>query len=197
MSKLKTTLPMKGIRTPRLLIWLRGFLHGKVIHTGGLDPKTNTSSSGYIVGQTQRFHNACIIRRKQAEAKLIKVWAEADQLLIDFSEVSSALANSNRESNAQIRANEKAASRRTAILKNLANILNDIRAEVDSAHDQMQATSEILLSIFSCYGHGLLMKPIYSHNLPELAYEDCANRILSSHEDTWNSIVSILKEVKE
>lgn len=210
MSKLKTTLPMKGTRTPRFLIWLRGFLHGKVIHTGGLDPETNTISSGYLTAQTKFFRNACIARREQAEAKLTKSWSDADQLLIDFAAVSSALLDSGksqsslRESSTQARANERAAAKRVsreaerqAILKRLANIVNDIRAEFNSAHDQMEATAELLLSTFSCYGHGLLMKPVYAHNLPVIAFEDCVKQILSSHEDTWNAIVSVLKEVKE
>ncbi len=210
MSKPKTVLPMKGIRTPRFLIWLRGFLHGKIIHTGGLDPETNTISSSYITGQDKRFRNACIVRREQAELKLAKAWSEADQLLIDFTAVSNTLTDSDKsqnrhsESNAQARANERAAgkrasreSERQAILKRLANIVNDVRAEIDFAHDQMEATAEILLSTFSCYGHGLLMKSVYANNLPNITYEDCAKQILASHEDTWNAIVSIMKEVKK
>ena len=51
MSKNKPTLPMKGINSPRFFIWFRGFWHGKVIHTGGLDPETNTIASGYVTGQ--------------------------------------------------------------------------------------------------------------------------------------------------
>lgn len=210
MSKVKTSLRMKGLHCPRFLIWFCGFLHGKVIHTGGLDPETNTISSGYVTGQIKRFRNACVIRRERAEEKLAEAWNAADELLIDFATVSSALAefpkgpNSHSESTVQARANEKAAVRRAsheaerqAILKKLAHIINEIRSEVSSAHDQMEATAEILLSTFSCYGHGLLMKPVYSHNLPPIVYEDCAEKILTSHEDTWNTIISILKEVKE
>lgn len=210
MSKFKTILPVKGIYTPRFFIWGRGFLHGKVLHTGGLDPDTNIISSGYVTGQTKRFRNACIIRREQAKTTLSGVWAEADQLLIDFVAVSSALdsigksQDSHSESNAQVRANERAAGKRASyeaerqeILKKLANITNNIRAEVDTAHDQMEATAEILLSTLSCYGHGLLMKPVYQHNLPIIVFEDCAQKILASHEGTWNAINSILKEVKK
>lgn len=82
-------------------------------------------------------------------------------------------------------------------MKKLAQLANDIRAEFGSAHDQMEATAEILSSTFACYGHGLLMKPIYDYNLPGITYEDCAQQILNNHEDTWNAVISILKEVKE
>lgn len=210
MSKLKTTLPMKGIRTPRFFIWFCGFWHGKVIHTGGLDPETNTIASGYVTGQTRRFRNACVIRREKAEEKLAKIWSDADELLIDYTAVCSALAgsgkrqNSHSENNAQARSNERTASRRASleanrqsILKSLATLANDILAEHDFAHDQMEATAEILASTFACYGHGLLMRPVYPNNLPAIVFEDCAQQILANHEDTWNSIISILKEVKE
>lgn len=210
MSKIKTVLSVKGLRSPRSFIWLRGFLHGKVIHTGGLDPETGIISSGYVTGQTKRFHNACVARREQAEVKLTKAWADADQLLIDLAAVSSALADSGKsqnphiESSAQARANERVAelyasreAERQSILKSLASIANGIRAEFNFAHDQMEATAEALLSTFSCYGHGLLMKPIYTRNLPAINYEDCAKQILTGHEDIWNAIISTLKEVKE
>lgn len=67
MGNNKTALPMKGIHTPRFFIWFRGFWHGKIIHTGGIDPETNTIASGYVTGQIKRFRNACVTRREKAE----------------------------------------------------------------------------------------------------------------------------------
>ena len=209
MSNTNNTLPMKGIHTPGIFNWVRGFLHGKVIHTGGLNPETNVIASSYLTGQIKCFRKACVIRREKAEEKLTKVWSNADELLIDYSAITSALAESDKnqnfhsESNAQARSNERAAGKRALheaerqnILKNLAKIANDIRTEYDSAHDQMEATAELLASAFACYGHGLLMKPVYDHNLPSIDYEDCVKQIIVNHEDTWNAIISILKEVK-
>lgn len=210
MGNNKTVLPMQGIRTPRFFIWFRGFWHGKVIHTGGLDPETNTIASGYITGQIKRFRNACVTRREKAEEKLGRVWSTADELLIEYATVTAALTesgksqNSHSVSNAQARSNERAAGKRAScenerqsILKTLVQLANEIRVEYSSAHDQMEATAEILYSTFACYGHGLLMKPIYDYNLPGITYEDCAQQILNNHEDTWNAVISILKEVKE
>lgn len=208
MSKTATVLPMKGLHTPRFLIWCKGFTHGK-LRTGGLDPETNTLSSGYIIGQTKRFRNACIVRREEADAKLTKAWTEADQLLIDYSTLSASLADSGgqdarSETSAQARAHERAAGKRAnrkadrqTILKNMAGLVNTIRGEYDTAHDQMEATAESLLSVYACYGHGLLMKPIYQNVLPELPYEDCADQILTAHESTWNALVTIVQNAQE
>lgn len=209
MSKTATVLPMKGLHTPRFLIWCKGFLHGKILHTGGLDPETNTLSSGYITGQTKRFRHACVLRREEAETKLTKAWTEADQLLIEYSTLSAALAdsggqNARSETSAQARARERAAGKRASrkadrqtILKNMAGLVNVIRGEYDTAHDQMEATAESLLSVYACYGHGLLMKPIYQNVLPELLYEDCADQILTAHESTWNALVTIVQNAQE
>lgn len=207
MSKNKTVLPIKGMRTPRFLIWLRGFWHGKVMHTGGINPETNVIASGYVTGQIKQFRNACIIRRAKAEDKLTKVWSDADELLIDYAAITSTINDSTKlqsthnESTAQIRSKERAANRRVTrkaerqtILKNMAKIANDIRAEYNNAHDQMEATSELLASVLSCYGHGLLMQPVYNYNLPDISYEDCVKSILDNHKDTWNAINSILKK---
>lgn len=209
MSKTATVLPMKGLHTPRFLIWCKGFLHGKILHTGGLDPETNTLSSGYITSQTKRFRHACVLRREVAETKLTKAWTEADQLLIEYSTLSAALAdsggqNARSETSAQARARERAAGKRASrkadrqtILKNMAGLVNVIRGEYDTAHDQMEATAESLLSVYACYGHGLLMKPIYQNVLPELLYEDCADQILTAHESTWNALVTIVQNAQE
>lgn len=209
MSKTKTTLPMKGLRTPRIFLWFHGFFHGKILRTGGLDPETGTITSGYITGQIKRFRNVCVARREYAEENLKKEWADADRLLIDLASISAALADTNdyqklaNMSSAQARAQEKAASARAsreaerlAILKHLVDISNAIRSEFDHAHDQMEATAEMMLSTFSCYGHGLMMQPVYTRNLPTVSYDDCAAQILNSHEAIWNTINSILKEVK-
>lgn len=83
MSKVRTTLPMKGLHTPLFFIWTKGFIHGKIIRTGGLDPETDTICSGYITGQIKRFRNACVVRREQAEGSLAEVWNKADRLLVD------------------------------------------------------------------------------------------------------------------
>ena len=128
-------------------------------------------------------------------------------MLIDYAAVTSTindstkLQSSHNESNAQIRSKERAASRRVTrkaerqtILKNMAKVVNDIRAEYNNAHDQMEATSELLASVLSCYGHGLLMQPVYNYNLPDISYEDCVKSILDNHKDTWNAINSILKK---
>lgn len=209
MKKTKTTLNVKGLRTPRLCLWIHGFFHGNILHTGGLDPETKTISSAYVTGQIGRFRNVCVERRALAEENLKKEWAEADQLLIELTNLTKTLSESSvlyepaDESSAHARARETVIKIHTArenehlaIHKRLANIYNTICAEIHLAHDQMEATAEMLQSTFSAYGQGLLMKPVYVYNLPVVHYEDCIEHIFKNHENTWNAIISIVKEEK-
>lgn len=177
MNKTKITLPLKGLHPPRILLWFRGFIHGKVIHTGGLDVETNTISSGYITGQIKRFRNACIDCCENTEEKLKKEWQEADCLLIDLSNIASVLSDDSNyhkfsgESNAELRANEKKdtllasyKAQHLAKIKSLADIANTIQTEICQSQNKIVATAELLLSTFSCYGHGLIMKPVRLYN---------------------------------
>lgn len=201
MVKNQSVLHMKGIHTPEIFIWFHGLWHGKVIHSGGLDPETNCIASAYVTAQIKNFRNACILRCEKAESKLNNSWHQADDLLIDYSSVTTVLQNTS--DNAGVTADKQSVrkiaayeSERENILKKLAEIKNDIQAEFNIAHAQMEATAECLASKLACYGHGLLLKPVYNHNLPAIAYEDCTKQIINRHEDTWNAIVSIVKEVK-
>lgn len=199
------TLKMKGLRIPRILLWIHGFFHGKILHTGGIDLETQRLSSAYVSGQAKRFHAACVDRRKQARAKLEHEWADADELIEDFKNISSALERIDEDhapsngTSADARSKEATQKRRNSfesdllsIKKRLSNIVNAVNAEIHEANDQMEATSDLLQSNFACYGHGMLMKPVHLRNLPEVSYTDCSEQILKDHKSTWDAMKTIL-----
>lgn len=199
------TLKVRGLHTPRILIWIFGFIHGKILRTGGLDPETGIISSAYVCGQINRFCKACVDRRDRAKEKLKKEWDAADDALHDYKAVSDALADikaktpSYENSSAEARANEVAVKRRVdcekellTLRKRLSGISNAICAEIGNAHDQIEATSHLLLSAFACYGHGMIMRPLFPNNLPAVPLGDPRSEILNGREHTWNAIRSIL-----
>lgn len=204
------TLRMRGLRVPRILVWLLGLFHGKILHTGGLDPETQKISSAYVSGQVKRFSAACVNRREAARARLEQEWIAVDEAIQDFKSISSSLATPREDktndkcSSAEARAIDAAHQTRSvhkaqllAIEKRLTNTINAVCAEIHSVNDQMEATADLLQSIFACYGHGMLMKPVHPRNLPEVSFTDCREQILKDHEVTWDTIKSILnnKEV--
>lgn len=198
------TLPMKGIRTWKILLWLHGFWDGKITHTGCLDSETKVIVSAYVTSQIKNFYGVCVNRCEEAEKKLSKTWCDAEQLLVDYANITSEITKANKkesnqnENNTQIRQNERASKRRylyeeelKAIIKKIKKLESDIREEYNLVNAQAEATVEFLYSAFACYANGLLMKPIYEYNLPYINYEAYMNKVLDNHKDTWNLMISI------
>ena len=84
-------LKMKALRTPGLLLWTRGVIHGKLLHTGELDQQTERISSGFITGQLARFQSACAVCCEETEAALGPLWTEADRILLELRTLSAEL----------------------------------------------------------------------------------------------------------
>lgn len=210
MSRPATTLRVRGIRCPRILIWLRGLIHGKLLHTAGVDPETGRLASGYVSGQTGRFRLACVARRDLAERRLEKSWAEADRVLlalpgaVEAMEAISVPPKVPGETGAQARTRERAAALRAAaeeklleLLRQLSDLYNDILKEYNHAADQMEATADRLLSCFAAYGHGATLRPVFDGMLPDVSADGCADAILSYHAGSWNQLTEALKEVQK
>lgn len=199
MSRRVTALPVRGMRCPRGLIWLRGLVHGKVLHSAAVDPETGRLVSGYVSGQTERFRGACVDRRELAERRLEKTWAEADQVLLKLPDADRAVeairasSQSPGESGSLARARE----RRLKLLSELAGFRNAILKEYNEAADQMEATADRLLSCFAAYGHGATLRPVFDGMLPDVSPDGCADGILTDHAESWNSLTEALKEVQK
>lgn len=181
----KKTLPVKGLNAP--FLWCRGFLHGKLLHSGGLDPESNVITSGYITGQLNRFQSACILRMQAIEKKNAPAWMEADNLLIEYT----ALGAPPGSSKAEQRGAEKASARKMAILRRLSDIRNTVTTEHDLAIQECEATAKVLLQNFARYGHGLLLKPVLPANLPVLQY---GIEQVSKEHMTCTAIDQLIKE---
>ena len=207
MRKSTSALRVRGLRTPRILIWFRGLLHGKILHSGGLDPETGVIASGYVAGQTKRFIGACVARRDLAERRLADCWAGADRTLLELPGVKAALAAIEvppkvpGESGSQARAREKAEAQRASVeekrltlMKSLSDFYNTILKEYNEAADQMETTASRLLSCFSAYGHGLTLQPVFDGTLPDVPPGSCADCILNDHRQTWTKLITALKE---
>ena len=201
-------LPVRGMNVPRLLIWTRGLIHGKMLHSAGQDDRTQALISSYITGQTRRFREECSSCMTKVEDHLKNVWTEADALLIDLAHTRTTLTAKSGivpvtpVNNDQLRAQEREAQRSAALqeeqqaaLKRLSVIRNMISSEVLMARNRMESTSERLLSTFSAYGHGVLLKPIRKEFMPEISFDEFVTRYMQSHEETWNAILKNTKEV--
>ncbi len=197
---------MRGLRKWGGGLFVKGFVHGKIIHSGEIEPETQIVRSPYITGQEKRYMAACMERREKAERVLEKEWKKADKLLIEMSAISLRLTSDiekrkiyetkgwEREKEKVVESQVKCETRKMEVLEELSEIFNTICNEINESNDQAAATAELLLANISWYAHGLLLKPVSAHNLPAITYEDYASQILKRHEITWNAIKLLLKK---
>lgn len=191
-------LKMKALRMPGLLLWTRGVIHGKLLHTGELDQQTERISSGFITGQLARFQSACAVCCEETEAD--RTLLELRTLSAELKQQSGLPADPGQDSPTQARSRERqteARATRTArqlqLRQRLAGLSNTIAGKLRLAEMREQATAAQLRSTFSAYGHGLLLRPVAERNLPPVPGMDIDKQILQQHLATWNAIQTELE----
>lgn len=177
--------PVLKVNAPRFVLWLKGFLDGKVLHTAGIDPENGTVTSGYVTSQLLRFEAACEKRIADTDKKLSPLWTEADHILIDLTRGIGV--DTSRE-------NEK----RTDMLKRLADIGNQVIVECFSADSELEAASRELSSMFAAYAHGVLLQPVHDRMIPVIDRKYKAEQLCQLHDITWQAMLSTVKgELKD
>lgn len=58
MKKTKV-LSIKGLRTPRILIWFLGLFHGKILRAGTIDPDSKLLCGSYITAKSKLYKEYC------------------------------------------------------------------------------------------------------------------------------------------
>lgn len=202
----RKTLKIKGMRVPRIFIWILGFFQGRIIKTATVDEETGYICSSYVTSKCKLFNELSSNRVKQLEQETKAVRAEAFDLMaqdarirknLDEDTVGGSPSTINEKRNAG-----RCASRRTSYLKHHEEIVQRL-GEIDSkirscelnAREELDATSSALQSIFSTYAHGMLFRPVHSKFIPPVEYKYCFDLYKESHKDEDQQIRYILKEV--
>lgn len=195
---IQNTLAVKGLRIPRLFIWLLGFFHGRCLRTAKID-ENGVISSGYITGQLQRYKSACINRRHKADIALTGVWLEADRLILEIHSMgkpATCAADNPRQAEINAKNRQRIMMESANARNQLSQIRNTILNELKSAESEMAATKELLLSTFSCYAHGVSKQPVGLAQLPRTEYESFVKDIIKRNVYTLDQINEILN-IKE
>ena len=200
------TLRIKGMRVPRVFIWLHGFFQGRIIKTAGVDEETGCICSGYVEGKRRLFNELSSNRVKQLELELKAVRAEAFDLMAQYASVKRNLTTDIMADKAttidEKRVAERCASRRAdytkhyeKIIERLGEIDSKIRSSELNAREELDATASCLQSIFATYGHGMMLHPIQSRYIPPVEYDRCFQMYAEAHKDEDQQIRYILREV--
>lgn len=82
----KKTLKLKGLKTPKLFLFIHGFANGRM-KTAGVDSESGNLNSAYIHGKIYQFDRLCHERAVQLERGLSEIRTEAEILSMELNEL--------------------------------------------------------------------------------------------------------------
>lgn len=195
---------VKGLRTPRILIWLLGLLHGKILRTGTIDPDTNLLCGSYITSKTMLYKEYCHKRVGMLEAELKGLYIKVSSLLLSYETLQNRLSvlnskTSSPESNQEKRLAQQvaydhsnAAKQKNDVVMQMAEIYEVIRSKEISCTEELAGTAEALHSRFATYAHGMLLRPVLQKTIPRLEHEGCLTAYQLLHRENIMRLADIV-----
>ncbi len=199
-------LKMKGLRVPRLFIWMLGFSHGCIFRTAMIDPENGQISSGYITEKRRLFNKLSSQYVKTMEEELKNLRKEAVGIMADEAFLRQARDAIKQPGSTGTIAERRAARRaendmnsyrrghKTGIYR-LAVISGEITSYETSVREKLDATASALQGLFAVYGRGMLVKPVRESMIPPIEYENCFEIYHEAHEKEDIQMNLILREV--
>ena len=77
---------MKGLATPTIMVFMRGFFDGRFRATG-LDQDSGLLNSAYVNGKTDMFYKYCSERVDRLETDIAAVCTDAEKLLLELKDM--------------------------------------------------------------------------------------------------------------
>lgn len=203
---MKRKLRMKGLKVPRMFIWMLGFSHGCIFRTAMVDPESGRISSGYITEKCRLYNDLSAQYVKGMEEDLKETRKEAAILM-----ASEAFLRKGKEA-IQIPEStgtitEKRAARRAQssteaydrehrkVIDRLVEISGKIESYETKVREELDSTASALQSIFAVYGRGMLLKPVRENMIPPVAYEKSFEIYNKAHEKENLQMELLLGEV--
>lgn len=196
---------VKGLRVPRFLLFLLGFFHGKLLKTAAIDPASETISSSYITGKKKAFGEYCAQMVRNLENELKSVRGEAASLFTEEAlirrqlediptEVSSDI-EGRRQARRIVQRRHSLEERHKGIIQRLVEIDTKLHSRELVVREEMTATASAMQSIFSSYGHGALLVPLYGKYVPVVTFEEYFTMYQETHRKETIQLNALLKEV--
>ncbi len=191
---------LKGLKTPKLCVFLHGFLNGRM-RTAGIDGGQGHLTSAHIHSQLHRFSEFCQKRLAKMEQETWELRTEARTLIPELqaltcpplppergnpgnerfpdtvAEAQASRATAAAEAkNAETRAGVKqlrddVLARRTWIIRRLIKIREQLTLSERLCMEELTATTHALQARFCVYGHGVLLKPLCAGHIPDIEFE--------------------------
>lgn len=82
----KKTLKLKGLKAPKLFLFIHGFANGRM-KTAAVDSESGNLNSAYIQGKVYQFDKLCHDRVIQLDGGLSEIRTEAQTLILELNEL--------------------------------------------------------------------------------------------------------------
>lgn len=199
-------LRLKGLRVPRIFIWMLGFSHGCIFRTAMVDPKNGQISSGYITEKRRLFNELSSQHVKIMEEELRELRKEAAGIMADEAFLRLGRDEIQRPESTETIAERRAARRaendmntyrngHRTVIDRLADISREITSYETSVREELDATASALQGLFAVYGRGMLVRPVRESMIPPVVYENCFDIYHKAHEKEDLQMDLILREV--
>lgn len=205
-KKTKKKPKIRGIRTPRWIIFAMGFINGKILKTAGLDFETGLINSSYIIAKTKAFESYCHdriaimeetmgIERDNARKQMIEDQALCLKLKKVENEESFPTTIGTRDYERQKCFEKDIILRRTMITKDLSAILNNLNKEESVLVEEFQSMARKIESLFVTYANGMLLKSVSEKHIPNLDYVNVFDEYHARVDEGDMLLSNYLKEV--
>jgi len=178
-------LKLKGLHTPRCLIFLHGLIDGRA-KTAELDPESKILTSAYVSGRIFLFDELCCKCAAKLENELNVVRTEAETLIQTLADLpepptdkaaavpmvseTSVQAQACRAAAASAANLEQTKKSLMAQRQECVNRLIELRSRLALAENicnaRLTATADALRSRLCTYARGVLLKPVYEDYIP-------------------------------
>lgn len=201
----RKTLKIKGMGSPRICIWILGFVHGHFLKTATVDADTGRIYSCYLLNKKKLFTEFSFNRVKLLELELKAVRSEAAFLMaketricrnleMDAVETSHGLINEKRNARRCISRRNGYMKEKEETVKRLIEIDSKIRSCEVRAKEEINAMASGLQSRFATYAQGMMVRSGGDNLIPEIEANTCFEVYNHSHEKENQKLQQIIKE---
>lgn len=190
---------IKGLRIPRILVFILGFFHGKVLKTAVIDEDTGLISSSYVSSKRGQYNEYANLKlqnlenntkafRSEKERKRMEEVIKLEQLR-EITEKELAYKdltdkNSKREARKNAACRVETNRQVEELRISQAELESKIKSMELHCREELDANTNALYSLLASYAHGALIgeRVAIDNCLPRIKYDDAFDLYYQSHQ---------------
>lgn len=197
---------IKGLNTPNWIVGIWGFCDARIRKIAGVDPNSGLLVSGYITGKSSQFHAYEAQKVDNLENEVKAVRTEAGELVTEYAQLRRRMepmpmvpdpgdiARVRQYQRAEAR-NRAAVARCDEIGRRMAEIEAKLQDREHHVLQELRHAKGVIRSKFAAYGHGMMLRPVDMHMIPELDLAGSLEIYHEVHREEDARIQRIIEEV--